>query len=58
MSNKVLEHIEERVKELEQEYEKLKEDNPHILMAKREFLNGKILAYRSVIKMIKSDMVV
>ena len=53
--SRVLEHIEKRVKELEQEYEKLKEDNPHILMAKREHLNGMILAYRSVIRMIKSE---
>ena len=49
-----IEKTEERISEIEDEYENLEEKNPYILMAKREFLNGKILAYRSAIDIIRA----
>lgn len=49
-----IEKTEERISEIEDEYENLTEKNPYILMAKREFLNGKMLAYRSAIDTIRA----
>lgn len=53
MENQIIAQLEERIAELADEYEKIEEKNPHILMAKREFINGKITAYRSAIDIIR-----
>ena len=53
MNNKIIEQLEERILELADEYEKLEENNPHMLIAKREFINGKIIAYRNAIYLIR-----
>ena len=49
-----IEKTEERISEIEDEYENLEEKNPYILMAKREFINGKIVAYRNAINIIRA----
>ena len=53
MENQIIAQLEERIAELVDEYEKIEEKNPHILMAKREFINGKITAYRSAIDIVR-----
>ena len=54
MENQMIAQLRERIAELAEEYEKLEEKNPHILMAKREFINGKITAYRSAIDIVRN----
>lgn len=54
MNNQIIAKLEERMTQLAEEYEKLEDDNPYILMAKREFINGKIVAYRNVIYLIRA----
>ena len=54
MNNQIIGKLEERISQLADEYEKLEDKNPHILMAKREFINGKIVAYRNAIYLIRA----
>ena len=54
MNNQIIAKLEERISQLADEYEKLEDNNPSILMAKREFINGKIIAYRNTIYLIRA----
>ena len=53
MTNHIVEQLKERVRELHKDLANIKEKNSTILLAKKEFLTGMILAYENAIDIIR-----
>ena len=54
MNNQIIIRLKERVKEINKDLANLKDENPTIRLAKKEFLTGMKLAYENAIDIIRT----